>query len=53
MSKNNKSLVIEAEGYENLPFEEKDCQNYICQTFLLLVQCIFPFYFKDYDLLTY
>ena len=29
MSKNYKSLVIEVEGYENLPFEEKDCQNYI------------------------
>ena len=29
MSKNYKSLVIEAEGYENLPFEEKDYQNYI------------------------
>jgi hypothetical protein len=28
-SKNYKALAIEAGGYENLSFEEKDCRNYI------------------------
>lgn len=29
MSKNFKSLVVEVREYENMPFEEKECQNYI------------------------
>ncbi|XP_059451022.1 protein FAR-RED IMPAIRED RESPONSE 1-like [Corylus avellana] len=28
-SKNYKDLVVKASGYENLPFGEKDCRNYI------------------------
>ena len=29
VSRNFRSLVVEANGYENLTFREKDCRNYI------------------------
>jgi hypothetical protein len=29
VSRNFRSLVVEANGYENLTFGEKDCRNYI------------------------
>ncbi|GKV15771.1 hypothetical protein SLEP1_g26523 [Rubroshorea leprosula] len=31
LSKNFQSLVVEAGGYENLPFTERDCRNYIAK----------------------
>ncbi|GKE01208.1 protein FAR1-related sequence 6, partial [Tanacetum coccineum] len=31
LNKNFHSLVVEANGYENLPFGERDCRNYIAK----------------------
>nr|XP_043616041.1 protein FAR1-RELATED SEQUENCE 5-like [Erigeron canadensis] len=31
LHKNFHSLVVEAKGYENLPFDERDCRNYIAK----------------------
>ncbi|XP_071738663.1 protein FAR1-RELATED SEQUENCE 6-like [Rutidosis leptorrhynchoides] len=35
IEKNFSSLVVEAEGYENLTFDERDCRNYIAKVIQL------------------